>query len=172
MQPIHSNLQQLTFFESHPKSSTLFSKKIYHQCCWPSNFFGGKFPLAPPNEASNGYQSPPSLPSVFPLPQLCSKVFLLRSFHWLLSVPTRWAFFDVDDPTEISTTRSRNFAAIPRETIWPFSGHKGMMFKGPTWKRKSKSLKCLALLNPVVLALTNKKCMKGKCIKRMAFAGY
>ena len=60
---------------------------------------------APPVEVSNGYQSPPSLPSVFPLPQPCSKVFLLRSFHSLVvSLPTRWAWY-VDDPIEIPRTR-------------------------------------------------------------------
>ena len=109
-----SQIFLLTFKKSHPENLQHFS---------PTNL--PPMLLAPPVEVSNGYQSPPSLPSVFPLPQPCSKVFLLRSFHSLVvSLPTRWAWY-VDDPIEIPRTRWRSFAAIPRETIWPW-------FPGPS----------------------------------------
>ena len=129
--------------------------------------------LAPPVEVSNGYQSPPSLPSVFPLPQPCSKVFLLRSFHSLVvSLPTRWAWY-VDDPIEIPRTRWRSFAAIPRETIWPWPAVSRTLPPGwlgaPTWKYENPNLKMPHTFWTLYIALTKKKCKKGKCNEKVSF---
>ena len=128
--------------------------------------------LAPPVEVSNGYQSPPSLPSVFPLPQPCSKDFLLHSFHSLvLSLQPRWAWY-VDDPIEIPRTRWRSFAAIPRETIWPFPHQdpfKGIFFGAPTAVCENPNLQMPHTIWTLYIALTKKKCMKGKCNEKVGF---